>query len=161
MIPCFPVFADLLSLHLITFLMFFDYLYLSFFQSQVHAWAEVCNIRLAEVCPHSQQASLVDVSFADCYMNNWLGYYTYMQHWLKNQWPRHLFKDWVNSSLDCDKANSPCLKTGDTRIVNTGKMSSFSELPQQTILHYMNHGNHCGTQGFYVKVKAGEWAPQF
>ena len=44
------LFAVLLSLHLVTFLNVFYYLFMPFFQHQAHAWADVCHHTAAEVC---------------------------------------------------------------------------------------------------------------
>ena len=43
----------------------------------------------------------------------------HLKHWLKNHWPRHLFKHTESNLLWVyDKANSPCLKTGDIPIIS-------------------------------------------
>ena len=74
--------------------------------SAIYHWA-------ADICPHTQLASLVDTTLA-------LG----TQHWTKNHWPRHLFSHQVNPSLVDDKTSSPGLKTWDTCIHLQATLSS-------------------------------------
>jgi len=55
------------------------------------------NHRAAELCPCQQQASSVLPSVVYYWQ---LTQALHLQCWLKNLWPRHLFKHWVNTSLD-------------------------------------------------------------
>ena len=82
------------------------------FYHQVPAWVHICCPRAVEVCPHSQQELMSVLPLV-------YGQLIQVLHavLMKNHWPRHLSKNWVNSSVDGWQSQlSLVWTTGDTRM---------------------------------------------